>query len=215
MNAQYIITYHVWTGLKVFLSLCWQWNSKALTKVHTWNWKSFGLFRNKLSKNQYIPREEKGLLTYCRTTRTYITNLTLYSRQSSINSNTDVATFVTVRSSSMLIKTAWVSSRVIQHWFFTLDSGVSFCFSQGPTQSWTVLTVNPGALTPGRLALQITALKSQNSDWKRILCPMGFPRGSDSKESDCNAGDSLTWVQFLGQEDPLERGIATHSSILA
>ena len=24
-----------------------------------------------------------------------------------------------------------------------------------------------------------------------------------------------TWVQSLGQEDPLEKGIATHSSILA
>ena len=24
-----------------------------------------------------------------------------------------------------------------------------------------------------------------------------------------------TWVQFLGWEDPLEKGIATHSSILA
>ena len=24
-----------------------------------------------------------------------------------------------------------------------------------------------------------------------------------------------TWVQFLGQEDPLEKGMATHSSILA
>ena len=24
-----------------------------------------------------------------------------------------------------------------------------------------------------------------------------------------------TWVQFLGREDPLEKGIATHSSILA
>ena len=23
-----------------------------------------------------------------------------------------------------------------------------------------------------------------------------------------------TWVQFLGQEDPLEKGMATHSSIL-
>ena len=26
---------------------------------------------------------------------------------------------------------------------------------------------------------------------------------------------SETWVQFLGQEDPLEKGMATHSSILA
>ena len=24
-----------------------------------------------------------------------------------------------------------------------------------------------------------------------------------------------TWVQLLGQEDPLEKGVATHSSILA
>ena len=28
-------------------------------------------------------------------------------------------------------------------------------------------------------------------------------------------GIQETWVQFLGQEDPLEKGMATHSSILA
>ena len=32
------------------------------------------------------------------------------------------------------------------------------------------------------------------------------------KESACSAGD---WVQSLGQEDPLEKEKATHSSILA
>ena len=37
---------------------------------------------------------------------------------------------------------------------------------------------------------------------------MGFPGSSASKETICNAGD-------LGWEDPLEEGIATHSSILA
>ena len=36
--------------------------------------------------------------------------------------------------------------------------------------------------------------------------------GSDSKESACSAGDL---VRFLGQEDLLEKGMATHSSILA
>ena len=36
---------------------------------------------------------------------------------------------------------------------------------------------------------------------------MGFLGGSDSKESDL--------VQSLGWEDPLEEGMATHSSILA
>jgi len=34
--------------------------------------------------------------------------------------------------------------------------------------------------------------------------------GSGGKEFACNAGD----LSFLGQEDPLEKGEATHSSIL-
>ena len=41
---------------------------------------------------------------------------------------------------------------------------------------------------------------------------MGFPAGSDGKESTCNAGDQF---RFLGQENPLEKGMATHSSTLA
>ena len=40
----------------------------------------------------------------------------------------------------------------------------------------------------------------------------GFSGGSDGKESACNAGDPGS---ILGQEDPLEKGMATHSSILA
>ena len=40
----------------------------------------------------------------------------------------------------------------------------------------------------------------------------GFPGGSESKASACNAGDP---VQSLGQGDPLEKEMATHSSILA
>ena len=40
----------------------------------------------------------------------------------------------------------------------------------------------------------------------------GFPQSLVGKESACNAE---TPVQFLGREDPLEKGKATHSSILA
>ena len=40
---------------------------------------------------------------------------------------------------------------------------------------------------------------------------LGFPGGSDGKESACNAGDPGL---ILNQEDPLEKGMATHSSIL-
>ena len=39
---------------------------------------------------------------------------------------------------------------------------------------------------------------------------MGFPGGSDGKESICNAS-----VQSLGWEDPMQEGTVTHSSILA
>ena len=35
------------------------------------------------------------------------------------------------------------------------------------------------------------------------------------KNLPANAGDIETWVQSLGREDPLEKGMATHSSILA
>ena len=41
---------------------------------------------------------------------------------------------------------------------------------------------------------------------------MGFPGGSDGKESACN---EETQVQFLSRENPLEKGMATHSSIPA
>ena len=45
--------------------------------------------------------------------------------------------------------------------------------------------------------------------WKDIR---GFPCDSVGKESACSVGDS---VQSLCQEDPLEKEMATHSSILA
>ena len=41
---------------------------------------------------------------------------------------------------------------------------------------------------------------------------LGFPGGSDGKESSCNAG---LQVRSLGWEDPLEERMATHSNILA
>ena len=44
----------------------------------------------------------------------------------------------------------------------------------------------------------------------KVCC---FPGGSDGKESACNVGE--IWVRSLGQEDPLEKEMATHSNILA
>ena len=44
------------------------------------------------------------------------------------------------------------------------------------------------------------------------MIKLGFPCGSDGKESACNAGD-LGLIP--GLEDPLEKGTATHSRVLA
>ena len=42
-----------------------------------------------------------------------------------------------------------------------------------------------------------------------VRVPLGFPGGTTGKES------TEIWVRSLGQEDPLEEGMATHSSIPA
>ena len=44
---------------------------------------------------------------------------------------------------------------------------------------------------------------------------MGFPGGSAVKNPPAIQEPQETWVQSLGQEDPLEEGRATHSSTLA
>ena len=43
----------------------------------------------------------------------------------------------------------------------------------------------------------------------------GFPGGASDKAYACNAGDTREAGSIPGQEDPLEKEMATHSSILA
>ena len=45
--------------------------------------------------------------------------------------------------------------------------------------------------------------------WHEMLTLMGFPGGSDGKESACNAGDPGL---ILGSGRSLEKGMANHSS---
>ena len=49
----------------------------------------------------------------------------------------------------------------------------------------------------------------------RDCLAVGFLGGLVGKESACNAREQETWIQSLGQEDPLKEDMATHSSILA
>ena len=63
--------------------------------------------------------------------------------------------------------------------------------------------------------------KSQTwlSDWTELnwtWCPRGFPADASGKEPlPANAGDLRYGIWSLGQEDPLEEDMATHSSYLA
>ena len=50
---------------------------------------------------------------------------------------------------------------------------------------------------------------------REVVGRQGFTCSSVGKESACNAGDIRDMVRSLGQEDPLEEGMATHSRILA
>ena len=43
----------------------------------------------------------------------------------------------------------------------------------------------------------------------------GFPGGASGKEPTCGYRRQETWVRSLDEEDPLEEGMATYSSILA
>ena len=51
--------------------------------------------------------------------------------------------------------------------------------------------------------------------WLLLFLQTSFPRGSVVKNPPANAGDPGDTGSILGQENPLEKEIATHSSIFA
>ena len=60
----------------------------------------------------------------------------------------------------------------------------------------------------GMAVSSIEIMKQIRPNILLLKLEMGFPYGSDYKESSCSAGN-------LGWDDPLEKGTASHSSILA
>ena len=51
--------------------------------------------------------------------------------------------------------------------------------------------------------------------YAKLKKPGGFPGGAVVKNPPASAGDARDVIRSLGREDPLEKEIATHSSILA
>ena len=61
-----------------------------------------------------------------------------------------------------------------------------------------------------------SSCNSQNYTGLVGWCPVGFPGGASGKELNCQCRRcKRLWVWSLGQEDPLEESMATHSSVLA
>ena len=56
---------------------------------------------------------------------------------------------------------------------------------------------------------------ASNSVLMIVSQPVLFPGGTSGKKPAANAGDLRMWVRSLGQEDPLEKGMAAQSRILA
>ena len=86
---------------------------------------------------------------------------------------------------------------------------VAILFSRGSFQprDWThVSCITSGFFTNEPLH------KTNYLELNQTPCIRGFPGGSDSKES---PAVQETLVQSLGEKDPLEKRMATHSSILA
>ena len=81
---------------------------------------------------------------------------------------------------------------------FKISAIISLAFLNEATGSWRFEAPWPGSL----------------SRWEMQQCDpvLGFPCISAGRASACNAKKPL--VQFLCREDPLEKGMATHSNIL-
>ena len=56
---------------------------------------------------------------------------------------------------------------------------------------------------------------ASNSVLMIVSQPVLFPGGTSGKKPAANAGDIRMWVRSLGQEDPLEKEMATHPSNMA
>ena len=86
---------------------------------------------------------------------------------------------------------------------------------------WTVTSVH--GILQARILEWVASPSSRGSSRPRAVCLKvspnfkflhfywGFPGGSESKESPAMRE---TRVELLGWEDPLEKGMATHSSVL-
>ena len=89
-----------------------------------------------------------------------------------------------------------------------MDRGAWWATVHGVSKSWTRLHFHfqsQGPIFPQKL-------EDRDPIFYDNYISMGFPDGSGGKDSACN---QETWVQSLGQKNPLEEGMVTNSGIPA
>ena len=96
----------------------------------------------------------------------------------------------------------------------TLSRCVLDFFFRGPSvliswlQSWFTAILEPKKIKSVTVSIFSPSICHKVMELDRL------PGGTTGKES-ASAGDIVTWVLHLGQEDPMKEGVATHTSILA
>ena len=92
--------------------------------------------------------------------------------------------------------------------------------SQTRLSNWTCICIIISTVMKN---VWLIIFRNQEWDWRGKLSKLslatvtnrGFPSGSVVKNPPAMQELQETWVQSLGEEEPLEEGMATHSSILA
>ena len=104
-------------------------------------------------------------------------------------------------------------------WYYIFDRNLIFgekiqstlhiCISMDSIEGWKIFGKKKFHEIPKNTTW---ICHSSSTIYIALTLYLGFPGGSDSTESACSAGD-LVWS--MDREDPLEKEMATHSSILA
>ena len=117
----------------------------------------------------------------------------------------------------------WVNTQL----GFPGGSVVEICLPMQETCVWSLVQEDPlekemathSSILAWRthIVCRVTKSQTQLSNWtKKTKHTVGLPQWLRDQISACRAGDlEKTWVWFLGEEDPLEGELDTHSNIPA